>query len=110
VPIDINDGPISPTLLDLLAKVSHDVGIAGNMAWLERWGYQLALVAVKIAFAAEDAITNHGAKDMMDGQAFVEVIGMFDQDALDVLWFVEENTGKWPKMHAADVIFARHTL
>ena len=80
------------------------------MARLERWGHQLALVAAEIAFATEDAITNHGAKDMMDGLALVEVIGMFDQDAMDVLRFVEEDGGKGPKMHAADVIFARHTL
>ena len=110
VPIDIDDGPIGPTLLDVLAILSHDVGIASNMAWLERWGHQLALVTVEIALAAEDAIPNHGTKDMVDGQAFVEVVGMFDQDALDVLWFVEEDSGKWPKMHAADVVFARHTL
>jgi hypothetical protein len=44
----------------------------------------------------------------MDCQAFVEVIGMFDQDALDVLWFVEQDAGERPKMHAADVALARH--
>src|SRR5437588_7133236 len=76
--VDVNDASIRPGLLDLLAIVSHDVGIAGNMAWLEGRSYELALVAVEIAFATEDAVTNGGAEGIMNGDAFVEVIGMFD--------------------------------
>ena len=77
---------------------------------VERWGHELALVTVKIAFATEDAITNRGTKEMMDGDAFVEVIGMVDQNALDMLWCVEQDAGERSKMHATDVAFACYTL
>src|SRR5437588_9155713 len=87
--VDVNDASIRPGLLDLFAVVSHDLGITGNMAWLEGRSYELALVTVEITFATEDAVTNCGAGGIMYGDAFVEVVGMFDQNALDVLWFVE---------------------
>ena len=105
-----NGGTIKPGLLDLFTVVSHDAGVAGNMAWLERWRHELALVAVEIAFATEDTITNCGTKGTMNGDAFVEVIGMFDQNALDVLGFVEQDGRKRSKMHATDVALVCHTL
>ena len=110
LPIDINDAPIRPGLLNLLAVVSHEVGIAGNMTRLERGGHELALVTVEIALATEDAITNHRAKAVMDCQAFVEVIGMFDQNAVDMLWCVEQDAGERSKVHAADVASACQAL
>jgi hypothetical protein len=39
----------------------------------------------------------------MNGQAFVEVIGMFDQNAVDVLRFVEQDAGERSEMQAIDV-------
>ena len=110
MPVDVNDGIIRPGLLDLFAVMAHDAGIAGNVAWLERWSHELALLTVEIAFATEDAVTNHGAKGIMDSQSFIEVIGMFNQNAMDMLWFVEQNDGERPKMHAINVTFTRHTL
>jgi hypothetical protein len=108
--VDVNAATIKPGLLDMLAVMAHDAGIAGNVAWLEGWGHELALLTVEIAFATEDAVTNHRAKGIMDGQPFIEVIGMFNQNAMDMLWFVEQDDGERPKMHAIDVAFARHTL
>src|SRR5258708_10627887 len=108
--INVNRDTIRPGLLDLLTVMSHDIGIAGNMAWLKGWRHELALVTVEIASATEDAVTDDGTEDIMDCQAFVEVIGVFDQNAMDVFWFVEQNAGERPKMHAANVAFARHTL
>src|SRR6266571_413025 len=108
--VDVNDAAIGPGLRDLLAIVTHDVGIGGNVAWLEGWRHQLALVTVEIAFAAKDAITNEGTKGVVNGHAFVEVIGMFDQNAVDVFWFVELNEREWSKVDAADVALPCHAL
>jgi len=80
------------------------------MAWLEGRRHELALVTVEIALAAEDTITDYGPEDIMNCQAFVEVIGVFDQNAMDVLWFVEQDAGERPKMDAVNISFSRHTL
>src|SRR5947209_4852245 len=92
--VNIDHAPIKPGLLNLFAVVSHNIGVASDMAWLEGWGDELALVSVEIAFATEDAVTNRGAKGIVNGYAFVEVISMFDQNAVNVLWFVEQNAGE----------------
>src|SRR5205823_2119991 len=75
-----------------------------------RWGYELTLMTVEITFATEDAVTNRGAKGIMDCHSFVEVIGMFDENALHMFWFIEQDTGKRPKMHATDIACTCHTL
>src|SRR5207245_1917029 len=72
--IDVNDSAVRPRLLDLLAVITYDLGIVGNMTWLEGWGYKLTLVTVEISFATEDAITNRGTKGTMYCYPFVEVI------------------------------------
>jgi|GEM_PF-4793064 len=77
------------------------------MAWLKGRRHELALVAVKIAFATKDTVTNGWAKSIMDCHTFVEVIGMLDQNAMNMLRFVEQDDGKRSKMHAIDVTFAR---
>jgi hypothetical protein len=87
--ININDTSIGPRLLDLFAVMSHDIGVASNMAWLEGGSHELALMTMNITFATEDAITYCGTKGIMDRLTFVEVIGMLDQNTLDVLRFVE---------------------
>src|SRR5260370_16173216 len=110
LPVDINAGTISPGLLNLLAVISHDINIADNMAWLKGRRHKLALVTVEIALATEDAITDYGPDQIMHCQAFVEVIGVFDQNAMDVLWFVEQDAGELPKIDAVNISFARHTL
>src|SRR5260370_5298627 len=110
LPVDVNAGTISPGLLNLLAVISHDINIADNMAWLEGRRHQLALVTVEIALATEDAITDYGPEEIMNCQAFVEVIGVFDQNAMDVLWCVEHDAGERPKMDAVNISFSRHTL
>ncbi len=58
----------------------------------------------------EDAVANQGAKGIMDCHTFVEVIGVLDQNALYVLWFVEQDGGERSKMHAVDVACARNAL
>ena len=108
--IDINHRTIGPGLLDVLAVMTYDSGVASNMAWLEGWGHELALVTMEITFATGDAIPNDRTTKRMDDSALVEVIGMFDQNAMDMLWFVEEDTGEWSKMHAADVASACQAL
>ena len=108
--IDVNHRPIGPGLLNVLAVMPHNVGIASNMAWLERWGHELALVTVEITFATRNAITDDGTTERMDGSAFVEVIGMFDQNAVDMLWCVEQDAGERSKVHAADVASACQAL
>src|SRR5258708_626263 len=108
--IDVNDGAIRPDLLNLLAVMPHDGGIAGNMTWLEGRGHELALAAVEIAFTTEDAITNHGTKGIMTGNALAKVEGLFDQNDVEVLRFVEQDAGERPEMHARDVACTRHTL
>src|SRR2546421_4803458 len=85
LPIDINHSPISPGLLDTLAVIAHAIGITDHMAWLERWSHELTLVTVKITLAREEAIPDYRREEAMDGYAFVEVIGMFDQNAVNVL-------------------------
>lgn len=87
--VDIDHAMIGPGLLNLLAVASHNPGIAGNMTWLKRWGHDLALVAVKVTFATEDAIANYWTKGIMNCQAFIEIIGMLDENAMDMLWFIE---------------------
>src|SRR5947209_17594383 len=57
LPININDSSIRPRLLDLLTVMSHDIGIASNVTWLEGGSYELALMTMKITFTTEDAIT-----------------------------------------------------
>src|SRR5207244_12560583 len=76
--VDIDNAIIEPGLLNLFAVVSHSLGIAVNMTWLERWGHDFALMAVEITFATKDAIADYGAKGIMNCQAFIKVIGMFD--------------------------------
>src|SRR5947209_6693705 len=80
LPININDSSSRPCLLDLLAVMSHDLGVASNVTWLEGWSHKLALMTMKITFATEDAITYRGTKGIMDCLTFVKVIGMFDQN------------------------------
>src|SRR5258708_38875992 len=82
----------------LLAVMPHDGGIAGNMTWLEGRGHELALAAVEIAFTTEDALTNHGTKGIMNGYAFVKVIGMLDQNAVGLLPLVERDAGEGRSM------------
>jgi len=108
--IDVNNCTIGPGLLHMFAVIAHDLGISGNMAWLERRGHELTLVTVEITFATGNAIPDDGTTERMDGSAFVEVIGMFDQNAVDVLWFVEQDGRERPKMHGADVACACQTL
>jgi len=88
--IDVNQDPIGPGLLDVLAVITHDLSIT-NMPWLERRGHELPLVTVEIIFSTENTITANGTTERKDGFAFVEVIGMFDQNAVDVLWCVEQD-------------------
>src|SRR5947208_1244693 len=76
--VDIDNAIIEPGLLNLFAVVSYSLGITGNMPWLERWGHDLALMAVEITFATEDTIANDGTKGIMNCQAFIKVIGMLD--------------------------------
>src|SRR5579859_2649152 len=75
---NVNDGTINPSSLDSLTIIAHDIGIASNTAWLEKWSHELTLVAVKIALATEDAITQYCTKGSMECHAFVKVIGMLD--------------------------------
>src|ERR1700676_3341293 len=87
--IDINGAPISPELLDLFAILPHDVGITGYVTWLEGGSHELALLPMEITFACKNAIAQGSAKGIMNGHTFVEVIGMFNQNTMGVLWFVE---------------------
>ena len=87
--VDIDNAIIGPCLLNLLAVISHSLGIADYVAWLERRGHDLALVAVEITFATEDAITDYGTKGIMHCQTFVKVIGMLDENAMDMLRLIE---------------------
>src|SRR5215469_9211752 len=84
--IEINDGTISPGLLQVFTVRSHHLGIAGDMARLERGSHELALVAVKIALATEDAIAEDRTNALPDDHAFVEVVGMFDQNTVHMFW------------------------
>jgi len=110
VPIDVNESTIRPGLLELFAVRAHDLGIPGNLVWLEGGSHQLALMTVEIAFARGEAIPNHGTGERMDDSAFVEVIGMFDQNTVDVPWFIEKDAREWSEMHAAHVACACQTL
>ena len=67
-------------------------------------------MTVEIALATEDAIAKERAQEFMDGHAFVEIIGMFDQNAMNMLRFIEQDGRERPKMHAADVALACYTL
>src|SRR5579883_366339 len=106
--IDIDHAPIRPGLLNLLAVMPHDIRVAGNMARLEGRSHQLALATVKIALAAKDAVADDRAKDFVDGQALIEIVSVFDQNALNMLRPVEENNGKWPKAQRGDIARTRH--
>ena len=105
--VDIDNAIIEPDLLNLFAVVSHSPGIAGNMTWLERWGHDFALMAVEITFATEDAIADYGTKGIMNCQAFIKVIGMLDQDAMDMRWFIEQDGGEWSEMQTTNIAFTR---
>ena len=105
--VDIDNALIMPGLLNLFAVVPHNIGITYNMAWLERWGHDLALMTVKITFATEDAIADYGTKGIMNCQAFIKVIGMLDQDAMDMLWFIEQDGGEWSEMQTTNIAFTR---
>jgi hypothetical protein len=60
------------------------------MARLEGRSHEFTLVTVELPFATENAIANRRSEGIMDCYAFVKVISVFDQNALDVFWFVEQ--------------------
>jgi hypothetical protein len=76
--VDVDKTIIGPCLLNLLTVMSHSLGIADNMAWLEWRGHDLALMAVEFTFATEDAIADYGTEGIMHCQTFIKVIGMLD--------------------------------
>jgi len=78
------------------------------MPGLKGRGHELALAPVELPLAAEDAIANGGPEGMMNGYAFVEVVGMFDQNAVEVFGFVEQDAWEWTKAHAVDITHARN--
>jgi hypothetical protein len=92
-------------VLDVFAVMAHEIGIAGDMTRLERWGHQLALVTVKIAFTQEEAIAENGTNECMQANTFVKIVGMFDEDAMHVLWCIEQDARERPDVHAADITF-----
>ena len=101
--IDINDGTIRPGLLNVFTVRAHHLGIASNMARLERGSHEFPLVAVKIALATEDAIAEDRTNELLDDLAFVEVIGMFDQNTVNMFRFVEQDAGVRTNPRAADI-------
>lgn len=107
--IDVNTTTTGPSLLDLLGISAHGVCIAGNMTRLERGSHELALVTMKISITRSKASTQDRAEDCTDSDAFVEVIGMVDQNALHVLWFIKQDTRERPKMDVANVSFMCQT-
>jgi hypothetical protein len=108
--IDIYDSSIVPRLLDLLSIPSYALSVMSNMAWLKRWGDQFTLMAVEIALTTEDAIADYGTKDVMDGHTFIKVVGVFYQNAVNVLWPIKENAREWPEVHANYIVLASHAL
>src|SRR5574340_283745 len=58
--VDIDHAIVAPGSLNLLPVVSENACIIDNMAWLEGWRHDLALAAVEVAFAAEDAVADYG--------------------------------------------------
>jgi hypothetical protein len=67
-------------------------------------------MTMKITFAAHNAIANRRAHNIMNRGALIEGIGMLNQDALNVLRFIEENAREWPKVDAAHIGSASHAL
>ncbi len=106
--VDIDNAIVAPGLLDLLTIVSEYICIAHNMTELEGRRHDFALATMKLAFAAEDAIAEDGTEGIMYCQTFIEVIGMLDENTMDVLRFIEQNSGERPEMHSGDIAFASH--
>jgi len=79
------------------------------MGWLKRRSYEFALVMMEVSLATYDAVTKGGPKNTMDGCALVEGVGMFDQNALDMLWFVEKNAGERAKTDTTNISCTRHS-
>jgi hypothetical protein len=108
--IDIYDSSIVPRLLDLLSIPSYALSVTSNMAWLKRWGDQFTLMAVEIALTTEDAIADYGTKDVMDGNTFIKVVGVFYQNAVNVLWPIKENAREWPEVHSCHIALMSDAL
>src|SRR6266851_5117695 len=106
----IDHRAIGPALLGALAVIADDFRVAGNLAWLKGWRHQLALVTVKIALAADQAITNRRAHNLMERRTFIERIGVLHKNTLNMLWFIKENAWKRAKVDAADIGSTRHAL
>src|SRR5579859_3135561 len=100
-----------PVLLDLLAIAPNTIGVTGHVAWLEGWSHEFALMTVQIAFAAEEPITtDHGAKAYMDRTSLVKIVGVFNENTMNVFWFVKEDGREWPQMHTTHIAGVGHTL
>src|SRR5262249_41083969 len=101
--IEINDGPIPPRVLQVFTVRSHESGIVRNMARLEGRSHEFPLVVVKSALAREDAIAKDRAKALLADQSFVEGVGLFNQNPLNLFWCVEEDAGERTQTHVADI-------
>lgn len=88
----------------------YDISVTGDMARLEWRRHQLALMTMKCSLAAENAVANGGTKGIVNGIALVKVVGMLNQNVLNVLGPVEENAREWPKIQTGDIADARHSL
>jgi hypothetical protein len=80
------------------------------MARLEGRSHNLALAAMELSLAAENAIADGRAKGIVDADAFIEIVSMFNQDAVNMLRAVEQNHRERPETHAADISLAGHAL
>ena len=109
--MDINHATNWPGLLEALTIIPYSIGITGDMAWLESWGHELALTAMLLAFATNDAVKDHRRQvTTTQRDAFIEVARMLNQNALHVFGFVKEHTGEWPETEAAHISHAGHAL
>jgi hypothetical protein len=82
-----------------------------HVAWLEGWSYEFALMSMEMVFAAEEAIAaNHGTKADMDRASLVKIVGSFNENTMNVFWFVKEDGREWPQMHTANIAGVSHTL
>lgn len=68
--IDINNGTISPGLLNLFSVRDYHIGITSNVARLEGGSHDFPLAAVKITLATEDAIAQYRTKNVLNDYAF----------------------------------------
>src|SRR5258708_4709844 len=98
--VQVDRRPVGPLACDQFAVLHDGLDIIGDVARLKHRDHQFALFAVKVALADKETIALDGFVHKL---ALGEIVGMLDQDGLDVFGLVEKENRDGSKVKAADI-------